>query len=94
MLNSLKKMLAGRSLPSLKAWTSVDWDKKQILFALCFAFGLAPLHAMELEGMVEYRIYSQKELEQLIKRGVNGILSDFPAVMNAILGDMRKARGL
>ena len=32
------------------------------------------------------------ELEQLVKLGVNGILSDFPAVMNALLGDLRQAR--
>ncbi len=34
------------------------------------------------------------ELEKLIKLGVNGILSDLPAVMKSLLGDMRKSRGL
>jgi len=32
-------------------------------------------------------------LEKLIKLGVNGILSDLPAVMNSLLADMAKRRG-
>jgi glycerophosphoryl diester phosphodiesterase len=32
------------------------------------------------------------ELERLIKLGVNGILSDLPAVMNSLLADMAKRR--
>ena len=36
----------------------------------------------------------RKELEKLIKYGVNGILSDLPEVMGPLLLDIRKARGL
>jgi glycerophosphoryl diester phosphodiesterase len=32
------------------------------------------------------------ELEKLIRLGVNGILSDFPEIMNSLLGDIRKSR--
>ncbi len=32
----------------------------------------------------------REELERLIKLGVNGILSDFPEVMKALLGDMKE----
>lgn len=36
---------------------------------------------------------SRDELERLIKLGVNGILSDLPALMNSLLADTRKSRG-
>ncbi len=36
---------------------------------------------------------SRDELEQLIRLGVDGILSDRPAVMNELRADMRKRRG-
>jgi glycerophosphoryl diester phosphodiesterase len=35
----------------------------------------------------------REELEKLIKLGVNGILSDLPAVMSKLLADMKKTRG-
>jgi hypothetical protein len=34
------------------------------------------------------------ELERLIQLGVNGILSDLPALMNSLRADLRKSRGL
>jgi hypothetical protein len=33
-----------------------------------------------------------RRTERLIKLGVNGILSDLPAVMNSLLADMAKRR--
>ena len=36
----------------------------------------------------------REELEKLVKLGVNGILTDLPDVMSALLRDMRGARGL
>ncbi|MBN2354557.1 hypothetical protein JXO59_00505 [candidate division KSB1 bacterium] len=36
----------------------------------------------------------REELEKLIKLGVNGIISDHPAVMNSLLIDINKSRGL